>query len=112
MNNIRFRCWIENDGEKLFGPGPAQLLKLIDQEGSIAAAAKQMNMSYKKAWDIINNLNNALSEPVVISQKGGSKGGGASLTTRGKNLINTFDALNLKLKATLEDNQEILFLLN
>jgi len=111
MKNIRFRCWIENDGEKLFGPGPAQLLKLIEREGSIAAAAKQMNMSYKKAWDMINHLNKTLHEPVVVSQKGGSKGGGASLTNKGKSIINAFDALNLKLQATLEENQEILTLL-
>jgi len=112
MKEIRVRCWIENDGEKLFGLGPAQLLKLIEQEGSIAAAAKHMKMSYKKAWDIINHLNNTLNEPVVISQKGGSKGGGASLTDMGKKLIHAFDDLNLKLQATLEENREILALLD
>ena len=112
MKEIRIRCWIENEGQKLFGPGPFQLLQLIDENGSIAAAAKKMDMSYKKAWDIINHLNNSLKDPVVISKKGGSKGGGAIVTSKGKELIHAFEVLNQKLQHTIRENQEILSILN
>jgi molybdate transport system regulatory protein len=112
MKEIRIRCWIENDGQKLFGPGPFKLIQLIEEEGSIAAAAKKMNMSYKKAWDIIQHLNSSLDAPVVISQKGGSKGGGAIVTSRGKKLMVAFETLNQKLINTIQENQEILSLLD
>jgi molybdate transport system regulatory protein len=54
---IRVRCWIDIDGEKFFGPGPAELLQLVAETGSIAKAAKSMRMSYKKAWEMIINVN-------------------------------------------------------
>ncbi len=96
---IRLRCWIEVDGKKFFGPGPAQLLELIQQEGSIAKAAKIMGMSYKKAWDIVTDLNSRGKSPYVISRKGGEKGGGAELTDTGKEAVRRYrelvDSLNV-----------------
>lgn len=111
MKEIKVKCWIENEGKKLFGPGPSQLLQFIEKEGSISKAAKQMNMSYKKAWDIINHLNTTCNEPVVISQKGGVKGGGAILTARGQKLISAYDSLQQKLNTMIRENQEILLLI-
>ena len=96
---IRFQCWIDIDGEKFFGPGPARLLELIDKEGSISKAAKQMGMSYKKAWDIIDHLNSRGLNPYVISRKGGKKGGGAELTGNGKKVIQKYRSLMDKLNS-------------
>jgi molybdate transport system regulatory protein len=48
--------WIACDGERFFGPGPVELLELIEDTGSISQAARQMQMSYKKAWEIIGSL--------------------------------------------------------
>ena len=84
MKELRFRCWVDDDGEKFFGPGPAQLLAYIDEEGSLAKAAKRMNMSYKKAWNLVSTLNNNGSEPYVISQKGGQKVVGQNLHLKAK----------------------------
>lgn len=70
---IRIRCWIDIDGVKFFGPGRAELLELIDQEGSIAKAAKKMGMSYKKAWDMVDEMNTRGVKPFVISRKGGAQ---------------------------------------
>jgi molybdate transport system regulatory protein len=72
---IRIRCWIDVDGEKFFGPGPAELLQLVEETGSIASAAKSMGMSYKKAWGIITNMNTKSLKPLVISHKGGKIAG-------------------------------------
>jgi len=105
---IRNRCWIEVEGEKFFGPGPAELLEHIDKTGSVTKAAKAMDMSYKKAWDLVNELNTRGSKPYVISHKGGEKGGGAEVTANGKKLLNAYRQLTDKLDKVLEKNQRLL----
>jgi len=105
---IRFRCWIEIDGVKFFGPGPAELLELIEQEGSIAKAAKQMGMSYKKAWDMVDDLNARGREPYVESRKGGEKGGGASLTKTGKAMVAQYRRLATKLQKIVDKDSTLL----
>ncbi len=107
MIKIRFRCWIDIDGEKFFGPGPAQLLVLIDQEGSIAKAAKKMDMSYKKAWDIVNSLNTRGQEPFVVSRKGGEKGGGAKLTESGKRVLEKYYNLISRIDKLVTEESEL-----
>jgi len=102
---IRLKCWIEIDDEKFFGPGPAQLLELIDEEGSIAKAAKRMKMSYKKAWDIIDDLNNRGQKPYVISRKGGDKGGGAEITENARALVLQYRKLMGKLNSIVEKDE-------
>lgn len=108
---IRFRCWIDIDGTKFFGPGPAELLELIGEEGSIAKAAKKMGMSYKKAWDIIDELNTRGKKPFVVSRKGGESGGGAALTETGKKVVARYRALTSKLKAIIEKDSVLLKLI-
>ncbi|MDQ6812546.1 MAG: winged helix-turn-helix domain-containing protein [Bacteroidota bacterium] len=79
--------WIECDGERFFGPGRVELLERIDETGSINKAAKQMGMSYKKAWQMISALNLQALKPLVITHTGGEKGGGSIITTEAKQLI-------------------------
>lgn len=66
------------------------LLKAIDKQGSISKAAKQVPMSYKSAWDAIDNINNLCPKPVVIKETGGKGGGGAKLTSYGRNLVKSY----------------------
>ncbi|WP_421876863.1 winged helix-turn-helix domain-containing protein [Marinoscillum sp.] len=108
MKEIRLRCWVDINGEKFFGPGPARLLLMIEEEGSIARAAKKMGMSYKKAWDLIHNLNTKGSSPYVVSQKGGQKGGGAELTTKGKEVVAAYQNLVHKLESVIESDQHLI----
>jgi molybdate transport system regulatory protein len=70
--------------DTMFGPGKAELLQSISETGSIAAAGRRMGMSYKRAWYLIDTLNAYFNEPLVVSIKGGAKGGGASLTETGQ----------------------------
>ncbi|UII26338.1 LysR family transcriptional regulator [Fulvivirga maritima] len=111
MKEIRFRCWINIDEEKYFGPGPLKLLQLIDELGSLSKAAKTMGMSYKKAWDIINTLNSKSSEPIVVLQKGGAKGGGAEITEKGKKIMKSYTELNNKIEELISHENQILDLL-
>ena len=108
---IRLRCWITLEGEKFFGPGRMQLLLGIQEEGSISKAAKTMGMSYKKAWDMINDLNARGQQPYVILKKGGEKGGGAELTAHALQVIELFSKLNAQLKNVAEAEENLLDLL-
>jgi molybdate transport system regulatory protein len=69
------------------GPGKVALLEAIHATGSISAAARSLGMSYRRAWLLIEDLNNGLLEPVVTTESGGRHGGGASLTLVGERVI-------------------------
>ncbi|WMI65405.1 LysR family transcriptional regulator [Aestuariibaculum sp. YM273] len=91
---IKSRIWIEHENGVLLGEGRVQLLKAIDDTGSLSKAAKSLNISYKKAWDLIDSVNKSAKQPVTINSIGGKGGGGAELTEYGKSLINVFDDIN------------------
>lgn len=75
------------------GPGKIRLLELIDQLGSITQAGRNMGMSYRRAWLLIDDLNRLFCEPAVVTQMGGSGGGGASLTAFGQELVRRYRAI-------------------
>jgi len=108
---IVVRCWIDIDGVRFFGPGRADLLSLIDEVGSIAKAAKAMGMSYKKAWDMVDEMNTRGKKPFVIARKGGEKGGGTELTETGRKMLAKYERLVIKLNAMIEKNDDILNLI-
>lgn len=75
-------------GERGFiGPGKVRLLELIERHGSISAAGRAMDMSYRRAWLIVEELNHTFAAPLVGKQTGGSGGGGAVLTELGKEVV-------------------------
>ncbi len=89
----RLTLRIDFDQDRAIGPGKIKLLELIDNLGSIAAAGRQMGMSYRRAWLLIDNLNRCFREPVVTSQVGGQHGGGASLTEFGHAVVRHYRAV-------------------
>lgn len=91
---IKSRIWIEADNNILLGEGRVALLEAIDETGSLSKAAKSLKMSYKKAWSLIDALNNRAEKPVITTSIGGKDGGGAKLTPYGKALVNAFNAIN------------------
>ena len=91
---IKSRIWIELDDNVLLGEGRVRLIKAIDTTGSLSKAAKSLNMSYKKAWTLIDAVNKSSEQPVIITSVGGKNGGGAQLTPYGKKLITAFDTIN------------------
>ena len=72
------------------GPGKVRLLELIDELGSISAAARAMDMSYRRAWLLVENMNTMFREPVLTPAVGGMQGGGAVLTRLGREVIVRF----------------------
>jgi len=72
------------------GPGKIALLRMIDEHQSIAAAARAMDMSYRRAWLLVDELNGLFAQPVVAKWQGGKSKGGASLTKFGEQLVKTY----------------------
>src|SRR5271165_4433223 len=89
----RLTLRIDFDEGRAIGPGKIKLLELIDTHGSISEAGRQMGMSYRRAWVLVDNLNRCFRTPVVASQTGGQHGGGASLTEFGHAVVQHYRAL-------------------
>ena len=83
------------------GPGKAELVERIAETGSISAAARAMGMSYRRAWQLVEALNAACREPVVITAVGGKRGGGAEVTAFGRNLVRLFRAMESRASASI-----------
>ncbi|WP_222845912.1 winged helix-turn-helix domain-containing protein [Flavilitoribacter nigricans] len=90
---IRIRIYTED--EPFLGIGRIQLLENIIEHGSIAKGAAAMNMSYRKAWQLVEYMNAMAERPLVEKRLGGSKGGGAYVTETGQELIRKFHELRL-----------------
>lgn len=91
---IKSRIWIEGEQGVFLGEGRVRLLKAIAKTGSLRKAASTLNMSYKKAWNLLDSMNKISPTPIVISTTGGKGGGGAHLTEYGEKVIQAFDTLN------------------
>ena len=87
---------IDLDTGARIGPGKIALLKAVGDTGSISAAGRTLDMSYRRAWKLIEELNASFKEPLVTSQTGGKSGGGAQLTTLGKSVIAHYTAIEAK----------------
>jgi molybdate transport system regulatory protein len=100
---IRARFWlVSGDSVGYIGIGRIKLLENIQRFGSINQAAKEMGMSYKKAWKLIEDMNQLADTPLVISEKGGKSGGGTQVTALGLRYIAYFRGLEQRLTAFLQ----------
>ena len=86
------------------GPGKADLLEGIRQTGSIAAAGRRMRMSYKRAWQLVDELNGLFDVPLVAASKGGSGGGGAALTKAGTDVLVRYRRMHAACCAAIVDD--------
>lgn len=84
------RLWLEKDGQTWLAWGRVVLLERIRDSGSILAAAKSMNMSYRHAWELVEELNRLAPSPLVEREAGGKGGGGTRLTREGEQAVETF----------------------
>jgi molybdate transport system regulatory protein len=90
---IRSKIWLAVDGEPVFGSGREALLKSIDKMGSINKAAKDVNLSYRKALSYIQTMEQRLGKKLVERKAGGLHGGGASLTTEARGFLKKYELL-------------------
>ncbi|MBO9135499.1 MULTISPECIES: winged helix-turn-helix domain-containing protein [Rhizobium] len=91
-------------GQDRLGRGKMELLEHIRRTGSISAAGRAMDMSYRRAWLLVSDLNRMFDVPSVESQRGGQKGGGAVLTPFGEALLERFRAMERAVALVLADD--------
>ena len=84
----RFRILV--GGEIALGPGKAELLAAIERTGSISEAAREMEMSYMRAWNLVRTMNTCFREPLVQTERGGRRQGGAGLTATGRAVLKLY----------------------
>jgi molybdate transport system regulatory protein len=89
---LKFKVWLEKDGEVLVGNGKVGLLQRIDELGSIQRAAEKNGMSYRHAWGMIQKIEKRSGFKFVETQVGGKEGGSARLTPQGKEFLNQYSA--------------------
>jgi molybdate transport system regulatory protein len=94
---VRFR--IDFNRDESIGPGKIALLERIGQSGSLSQAARDLDMSYRRAWQLLASANTAFLEKVALTAKGGRGGGGAKLTPFGHELINSYRAFEKDVQA-------------
>ena len=85
------------------GPGKANLLEAIDDTGSISAAARQMGMSYRRAWNLVSSMNRDFVGTIIEAKPGGKGGGGASVTKLGKEVIQRYRDIEDRALASVEN---------
>ena len=89
----RFRLRVTVGDVIAIGPGKVALLEAIGDTGSITAAAVRLEMSYRRAWLLLDQVNHAMRRPAVESAKGGPHGGGSALTGTGRELIDLYRSI-------------------
>jgi molybdate transport system regulatory protein len=87
---VRFRMRIRKGEHIAIGPGKVALLEAVHAHGSISAAARSLQMSYRRAWLLIDELNRSLQSPATISEQGGQSGGGCVLTPVGEDIVRLY----------------------
>jgi molybdate transport system regulatory protein len=90
------RLRVHVGAEIALGPGKVELLEAILATGSISEAAKQLGMSYNRAWLLVRTMNRCFKEPVVQAERGGGTGGGATLTKSGRTILALYQQMTRK----------------
>ncbi|MCQ8179669.1 winged helix-turn-helix domain-containing protein [Methylomonas sp. SURF-1] len=105
LPQLKITLRLLHNQEIAMGPGKAELLAAIQKTGSIMAAGKTMNMSYRRAWLLVDVMNRSFAEPLVHAAKGGRHGGGTVLTPMGERVLEQYlkmvDAVNHSANAYL-----------
>lgn len=98
---LRYKVWLESDGETVFGDGLSRLLSGIAQQGSISRAAFSMKLSYREAWGRIKRAEESLGVKLLIKQVGGEEGGGARLTPEAERLLDQYRKFRTEVEAAM-----------
>ncbi|HJU83423.1 MAG TPA: LysR family transcriptional regulator [Holophagaceae bacterium] len=95
----QLRVRVMLDAEIALGPGKADLLEAIDRTGSISAASRELDMSYKRAWQLVDTMNRCFRNPLVATEVGGAQRGRSTLTESGREVL----ALYRRMEAAAEE---------
>ncbi len=88
---LRYKIWIERDGEKVFGDGPLDILHRVERTGSLRRAAEEISMSYSQAWSLMKDLEKRLGFDLLKRKVGGEKGGGSEITDEAREIMMKFE---------------------
>lgn len=102
----RFR--ITRGEDIALGPGKIDLLEAIERNGSISSAARDIGLSYKRAWDMVATMNACFKSPLVVSEKGGSGGGGARLTELGHKVAGLYRDMETKAQQAVQADWQVI----
>ena len=91
--SVKFRVWVEVNGVHVIGPGGYEILKAINELGSISGAARKLGMSYRFVWNYIDRMEKTLGVKLVEAWKGGRGRGGAKLTPEGQLLLQYYESI-------------------
>ena len=109
---VNFRLRITRGDDIAVGPGKIDLLVAIARTGSITSAAKELGMSYRRAWLLVDTMNRCFKSPVVDTEAGGSRGGGTALTPLGVDVVRRYRRIECAAaKAGAADIRAVLALL-
>jgi len=101
MMKVGYKIWLDNGG-KAFGEGPYELLKRVEKTDSLHEAAHQMNMSYSKAWKVIQTMEKRLGFAFLDKKVGGLSGGGSRVTPEGKEFLRRYERFESDAKRVIE----------
>ena len=90
VSRLRVTFRLDLDADNAIGPGKIALLEKMRESGSLSQAARELDMSYRRAWQLLSSLNQTFREPVVLTNVGGSGGGGTILTAKGEALVSAY----------------------
>ena len=96
----RLTIRLDFDSDRRLGAGKVALLEAIDAEGSISAAGRAHKMSYRRAWMLVDELNELFAAPLVAAHHGGAQGGGARLTEEGRRIVTLYRNAETKMRAS------------
>jgi molybdate transport system regulatory protein len=103
MAGTRLSIRIDLENGNRIGPGKIALLEAIRATGSISAAARSLDMSYRRAWLLVEEINQALREPAVAAETGGRRGGGAAVTPAGEQLVGLYRTIESRARTGASD---------
>jgi molybdate transport system regulatory protein len=98
----RPRIRIKAGKDIALGPGKVDLLEAIERTGSISAGARELGLSYRRAWDLVDTMNRCFKHLLVARAKGGKGGGGAQLTAEGRRLLELYRKMETKALKAIE----------
>jgi molybdate transport system regulatory protein len=93
MDTPKLTLRVDLGSGRALGPGKIRLLEAIEKTGSISQAGRNLGMSYRRAWLLVDDMNHCFRDPVIEAQPGGARGGGAVLTAFGQKLVVRFRAI-------------------
>ncbi len=101
---LNYKIWLSGeDGKGILGDGKWQILKAIEDTGSLTAACKKLKLTYRRTWGDLKRIEQMLGFPLLEKSRGGTEGGASQLSPQGKKLVTAFDAFHQSVDGIIQD---------